>query len=87
MCVKILTKRNAVHAFDPFYEAIPLKQEEGVPSSGGQGWTRVGKGGQGWAKATGKSRKDWNWNICAATAFARTWPPKTSFSSIFLLNI
>ena len=73
MCVKILTKRNAVHAFDPFYEAIPLKQEEGVPSSGGQGW----------AKARGKSRKDWNWNICAATAFARTWPPKTSFSSIF----
>ena len=44
MCVKILTKRNAVHAFDPFYEAIPLKQEEGVPSSGGQGWARVGKG-------------------------------------------
>ena len=40
MCVKILTKRNAVHAFDPFYEAIPLKQEEGVPSSGGQGWAK-----------------------------------------------
>ena len=54
MCVKILTKRNAVHAFDPFYEAIPLKQEEGVPSSGGQRWARVGKGGQRAGKGKGK---------------------------------